>query len=142
MPTTSGRTTSSTSTRSASTAATTKAPARRPTSTRPTGGSQPGDPRKTRQWVKLRDQVVAEEPECRLRLPGCTITSTTADHIQPFKTHPQLALVRSNLRGACETCNKKRGTKADEQAADRPRQAPARARHLRPAAEPLTPAKN
>jgi 5-methylcytosine-specific restriction endonuclease McrA len=99
-----------TATRAATTAA--RAP-RRPAPKPAT--KAPADPRKTRQWVKLRDQVVLEEPECRLRLPGCTITSTTADHIQPFKTHPELGLERSNLRGACQPCNKKRGAKPDEQ---------------------------
>jgi 5-methylcytosine-specific restriction endonuclease McrA len=75
------------------------------------------DPRRTRAWRKLRDIVVLEEPDCRLRLEGCTHLSTTADHIKHFKTHPELALERSNLRGACESCNKKRGTKSDAQLA-------------------------
>jgi 5-methylcytosine-specific restriction endonuclease McrA len=102
-------------TRSTTTRTTTTA-ARTPRRPAPTGATKaPPDPRKTRQWLALRDRVVAEEPECRLRLPGCTITSTTADHIQPYKTHPALALERSNLRGSCETCNKRRGAKPDEQ---------------------------
>lgn len=73
------------------------------------------DPRKSRAWRKLRDQVVEEEPECRLRLPGCTVVSTTADHIQHYKTHPDLALERTNLRGSCEPCNLQRGQKSDAQ---------------------------
>lgn len=75
------------------------------------------DPRRTRAWRKLRDLVVLEEPECRLQLPGCTRISTTADHIEHYKTHPHLALERRNLRGSCETCNKKRGAKQDAQLA-------------------------
>lgn len=77
----------------------------------------PTDPRHSRAWRKLRDLVVLEEPDCRLRLPGCTGISTTADHIEHFVTHPHLALERSNLRGSCETCNKKRGKKTDAQLA-------------------------
>lgn len=63
----------------------------------------------TRAWRKFRDQVVREEPTCRLRLPGCTIISQTADHIVPRKVAPHLTLVRSNARGACHRCNMRRG---------------------------------
>jgi 5-methylcytosine-specific restriction endonuclease McrA len=64
------------------------------------------DPRHTRAWRRLRDQVVAEEPTCRLRFPTiCTTASTTADHIKPVSSHPELALERTNLRGACAPCN-------------------------------------
>lgn len=67
------------------------------------------DPRHTRAWRKLRDQVVDEEPTCRLRFPGvCTLVSTTADHIKPVVDHPELALERSNCRGACAPCNEAR----------------------------------
>jgi len=69
-----------------------------------------GDPTKTRAWRKLRDQVVREEPICWLQLPGiCTRVSTTADHVQPKAQRPDLAKVRSNLRGACLPCNRARG---------------------------------
>lgn len=72
------------------------------------------DPRGTRAWYKLRDQVVREEPTCRLRFPGiCTTASTTGDHIQPVETHPELGLVRTNVRGACAECNRARGTTPD-----------------------------
>lgn len=68
----------------------------------------------TRAWRKLRDQVVAEEPDCRLRLPGiCTGRSTTADHILTRKARPDLAMTRSNLRGACDECNRTRGQMPD-----------------------------
>lgn len=77
--------------------------------------SKPGDPRNTRAWRALRDQVVREEPECRLQLPGCTVTSTTADHVQHVKTHPELAMERTNLRGSCAPCNLKRNAKHDDQ---------------------------
>ncbi len=72
------------------------------------------DPRRTRAWRKLRDRVVSEEPLCRLRIPGvCIRVSTTADHIEPVRTHPHLAMVRSNLRGSCEPCNRARGELPD-----------------------------
>jgi 5-methylcytosine-specific restriction endonuclease McrA len=69
------------------------------------------DPRHTRAWRRLRDQVVSEEPTCRLRFPAiCTLVSTTAAHIRPVITHPELALVRSNVEGACTPCNEASGT--------------------------------
>jgi 5-methylcytosine-specific restriction endonuclease McrA len=69
-----------------------------------------GDPRSTRAWRRLRDLVVLEEPVCQLRLLGCTYFSQTADHIVAYRDAPHLALVRSNLRGACQSCNWRRGT--------------------------------
>lgn len=67
------------------------------------------DPRNTRAWRTLRDQVVAEEPTCQLRVVGvCTIVSTTADHIVPVIHRPDLAMDRANLRGACRPCNEAR----------------------------------
>ena len=68
----------------------------------------PLDPRNTRAWQKLATQVVLEEPVCWLQLPGCTIRSTTADHIIPPLQASHLAMVRSNLRGACKHCNSSR----------------------------------
>jgi len=68
------------------------------------------DPRQTRAWRKLRDRVVFEERYCRLGFPGiCTGKSQTADHILTVRDHPELALVRTNLRGACHACNMARG---------------------------------
>lgn len=73
------------------------------------------DPRHTRAWRRLRALVLREEPICRLRFPGiCTGASTTADHIKPVETHPELALVRSNVRGTCWPCNKAKGSMPDE----------------------------
>lgn len=78
-------------------------------------GVQWVDPRNTRAWRRLRDQVIAEEPTCRLAFPGiCTTVSTTADHIKPVSVRPDLALVRTNLRGACQPCNEARRTVPDE----------------------------
>ena len=67
------------------------------------------DPRTTRAWRKLKTQVIAEEPICRLGYPGiCTIRSTTADHIQPVAQRPDLGMDRANHRGACQPCNEHR----------------------------------
>jgi 5-methylcytosine-specific restriction endonuclease McrA len=72
------------------------------------------DPRNTRAWRRLRDQVVKEEPTCRLRIVGiCTTVSTTADHIIPVTARPDLAMQRSNLRGSCTPCNEARHSLPD-----------------------------
>lgn len=63
----------------------------------------------TQEWRRLAKQVCAEEPICWLRLACCTTRSTTGDHVIPLSTRPDLALVRSNVRGACRPCNNKRG---------------------------------
>lgn len=73
-------------------------------------GHWPSDPTKTYAWRKLRDRVVTEEPVCWLAFGGiCTGRSTTADHVIPKTVRPDLALTRSNLRGACGPCNLARG---------------------------------
>lgn len=65
-----------------------------------------------RRWRRLRDQVVREEPICRLQIPGvCTVRSTTGDHIIPVRFRPDLKFERKNVRGSCEPCNRYRGTK-------------------------------
>ena len=69
------------------------------------------DPRGTRAWRKLSTQVIAEDPLCWLRLPGCTTLSTTTDHVIPFIKRPDLAMERANLRGACRHCNSSRQAK-------------------------------
>jgi 5-methylcytosine-specific restriction endonuclease McrA len=74
-------------------------------------GREQIDPRETRAWRRLRDQVVIEEPICRLQLDCCTGWSQTADHIVPVIERPDLALVRDNLRGACHPCNIRRRIK-------------------------------
>src|SRR4051794_10040219 len=67
------------------------------------------DPRSTQAWRKLAKQVAREEPVCWLQFEGCTGASTTGDHVIPVVVRPDLALVRSNVRGACSACNYKRG---------------------------------
>lgn len=72
-------------------------------------GHQVIDPRSTRAWRQLVTRVVAEEPHCWLQLEGCTGVSTTGDHVIPVVDRPDLALDRTNIRGACRPCNDKRG---------------------------------
>ncbi|BBY72452.1 HNH endonuclease [Mycobacterium paraintracellulare] len=64
-----------------------------------------GDPRNSAAWQRLRKQVIREEPLCQIGLPGCTGKSTSADHIISVLERPDLALVRTNCRGACAYCN-------------------------------------
>lgn len=68
--------------------------------------------RHTYRWRQLRLRVLAEEPTCRLRLPGCTGVSTTADHIIPGSQAPHLFYERGNVQGSCRSCNFKRGDKS------------------------------
>jgi 5-methylcytosine-specific restriction endonuclease McrA len=70
-------------------------------------------------WRKLRAQVLSEEPTCYI--VGCGWPSTQVDHVLPLKLRPDLALVRSNLRGICATHNASKGARlmlpvADEEA--------------------------
>lgn len=74
----------------------------------------PLDHRSTRAWRKLKDQVVREEPVCWLRFTVCTYWSQTADHVHTVKQRPDLAMERTNLRGACHACNQQRNDKPVE----------------------------
>ena len=75
-----------------------------------------GDPRSSHAWRQLSKRVANEEPVCWLQLPGiCTQRSTSGDHVIPVKYRPDLALVRSNIHGACGPCNRKRGELTMEQ---------------------------
>lgn len=57
-------------------------------------------------WMRLRDRVRREEPLCRLCLAAARLEPTAiVDHILPRHKFPELALVRSNLRGLCIVCN-------------------------------------
>lgn len=67
------------------------------------------DPRSTQAWRRLSKRVCREEPVCWLNLQGCTRLSDTGDHVIPIVDRPDLALVRTNVRGACSSCNFKRG---------------------------------
>lgn len=74
-------------------------------------GRKVSDPRSTKAWRRLAKQAARDEPVCWLQFPGiCTGESTTGDHVRPVLTHPELALVRANVRGACRACNRARSS--------------------------------
>ena len=61
-----------------------------------------------RRWRQLRAQVIAAEPVCH----WChEKPSTEADHVIPVAISPELEYERSNLVGACTTCNRSRGAR-------------------------------
>lgn len=72
-------------------------------------------------WRRMRAIVLREEPFCWC---GCGQPSNTVDHKKERATHPELELVRSNLRGAFRNCHNRR-TAAESGAFGNPRR-PAR----------------
>jgi len=60
-------------------------------------------------WRTMRARVLREEPVCCV--PGCGRLSNQVDHVIPLKLNPDLALVRSNLRGMCGPHNASKGAK-------------------------------
>ncbi|HWX48139.1 MAG TPA: HNH endonuclease signature motif containing protein [Roseomonas sp.] len=62
-----------------------------------------------RQWRRLRDVVLAEEPLCRFCLElGRLTPAREVDHIEPIARRPDLRLVRTNLRPLCTPCHSRR----------------------------------
>lgn len=62
----------------------------------------------TRRWRRTRHPIlIRDRGLCQLRLPGCTLTATTIDHITPVSAggtdDP------ANLRASCAPCNTRRG---------------------------------
>ncbi len=66
-----------------------------------------------RRWPPLSEQVRREEPFCTLKLPGCTVLTDLAEHRVPHRGDEQLAFARSNLRGACRSCNSRKGRRRE-----------------------------
>ena len=60
-------------------------------------------------WRRMRAQVLREEPSCCVA--GCGMASTEVDHVLPLKLRPDLALVRTNLRGMCKPHNASKGAR-------------------------------
>lgn len=63
------------------------------------------------QWRKLRMEILKEQGA---RCSCCGATPKDGlrmhvDHIKPRRTHPELALVKSNLQVLCEVCNHGKG---------------------------------
>jgi hypothetical protein len=60
-----------------------------------------------RQWRKLRERVLYEEPLCRLcQAAGRVEAATEVDHIIPLRVRPELRLERSNARPLCGPCHR------------------------------------
>jgi 5-methylcytosine-specific restriction endonuclease McrA len=59
------------------------------------------------QWIKTVKRIVERDQTCQLRLPGCTDTAQTADHIVPRSANGSNE--DDNLRGSCHHCNRSRG---------------------------------
>jgi 5-methylcytosine-specific restriction protein A len=60
-----------------------------------------------RDWRKLRESVLDEEPLCRICAKHGRITpAAEVDHIQPLRLRPELRLVRSNVRPLCSPCHR------------------------------------
>jgi 5-methylcytosine-specific restriction protein A len=57
-------------------------------------------------WRTVRREVLARDPVCRLRFPGCTGSSTEVDHVIGIadggSNDP------ANLRGTCRPCHRQR----------------------------------
>lgn len=59
------------------------------------------------EYKRNREIVLKRDRWCRLRLPGCTVKSTTVDHVISVAKGGGNGL--DNLIGACEHCNRMRG---------------------------------
>lgn len=57
----------------------------------------------SKDWRRLRAIVLREEPVC-----PCGNPTNTVDHVLDRRQRPDLALVRSNLRGLCKRCHDSR----------------------------------
>jgi 5-methylcytosine-specific restriction endonuclease McrA len=58
------------------------------------------------EWKKLRAEVMADADGCYHC--GATDVELSADHLLSVRTHPELALERSNVVAACRSCQRRR----------------------------------
>lgn len=64
------------------------------------------------EWRRLRMKVIKERGakcECCGATPADGVTVINVDHVKPRKTHPELALAKSNLQVLCHVCNHGKG---------------------------------
>lgn len=62
-------------------------------------------------WRRLRKAILERDGYlCQLRLPGCTVTATTVDHIIP-RARGGAPLDPTNLQAACRRCNAGKGAR-------------------------------
>lgn len=66
-------------------------------------------PSSSTERAKILAELLATQPHCALRGPGCTGIATAGDHIVPAAKGGRYEL--SNLRPACATCNSSEGGK-------------------------------
>lgn len=65
----------------------------------------PTDPRRTREWKRVRLVVLERDAyQCQIRGPRCTFIATAVDHILPLSLGGEAYSIE-NLRAACTTCN-------------------------------------
>lgn len=74
-----------------------------------------GDPRRTYRYRVLRAALRKQRKPCYICGLDIDYTASkaeplsfTADHVKPVTTHPELALVASNLKAAHYRCNTRR----------------------------------
>jgi 5-methylcytosine-specific restriction endonuclease McrA len=70
----------------------------------------------SQEWIELRYQVLrSSDGRCCLCGHGAADgTKLNVDHIKSRRTHPSLALTRSNLQVLCTRCNRGKGNRADD----------------------------
>jgi 5-methylcytosine-specific restriction endonuclease McrA len=70
----------------------------------------------SQEWIELRYRVLREsDGRCCLCGRGAADgAKLNVDHIKPRRTHPSLALVRSNLQVLCSLCNRGKGNRSDD----------------------------
>jgi 5-methylcytosine-specific restriction endonuclease McrA len=70
----------------------------------------------SQEWIELRYRVLREsDGRCCLCGRGAIDgAKLNVDHIKSRRTHPSLALARSNLQVLCTLCNRGKGNRADE----------------------------
>lgn len=69
----------------------------------------------SREWLDLRYRVL-QKAGGSCKLCGCRATPENpiqVDHIKPRSTHPELALVESNMQVLCKSCNMGKSNKDD-----------------------------
>ena len=70
----------------------------------------------SQEWVELRYHVLrSSDGRCCLCGRGAADgAKLNVDHVKPRRTHPNLALTRSNLQVLCNLCNRGKGNRADD----------------------------
>ncbi|SCY25922.1 HNH endonuclease signature motif containing protein [Alkaliphilus peptidifermentans] len=69
---------------------------------------------KTGKWQKLRRQVLANHPLCKVcKINGRIIKATVVDHINPHKGDEKLFYDIENLQSLCKSCHDSKTAKED-----------------------------